>query len=185
MMFLGEEEELETVICMSGHRREYINGFSKSGRLMRKEDQPRLKYNKTKKIWTLYYAVKGKDISGKDTFWRTRVSFDSFEDFKEFPKIVEFEEVGIILNNLNFQEAKRSGVSYLKAKPKRTGTNLSEEFLERCEINLRYYAKHKAKYEFFRLYKEMKGKIDDSVIEKEYEMYVAKYYKENRESAGI
>ena len=166
---------------MGEHRREYLNGFSKSGRLMRKEDQPRLKYNKTKKIYTLYYGDRGSD--GKAM--RCRISFESFEDFRNSGfEVAEFKEIGIVCNLRNFQEAKRCGVSRIYSRRTKPKQEVKEkvrnaEYLERAEINLRYYAKHKARYEFMKLYKEMNGRVGKAEMEQEYDNYVAKYYKES------
>lgn len=152
----------------------YPNGVTCKGsnnghiRVMCVRNLPKVKYNVSRGTWTVYLNYEGE---------RIRVIMDSYDSSNMYLVYLRnwFSVTGAL-----FKKAMGAGLSgivlpvkdYVGSGKVRVGVDL-----ERAENNLRYYAKHKAKYEYIKLFRETYCGYTKKEIEERYLRDVRVYSK--------
>lgn len=140
----------------------YPNGVCVgSGATMCRKNLPKIKYNVAGNVWTLYLNYEGE---------RTRVSFSSVSDAL-LSEYVTYLKKWFVIGAEVFKKAVGAGLGGVRLEPRKDLAKRSGpegDALERINCNLRYYAKYKARYEYFKLFKSAWRGYSESEIEERY-----------------
>jgi len=121
------------------------NGISlRTKKICKRKWLPILKYNKQFGVWRLYFTRGGK---------RMHKVYECYLEDED----VAYLKKWFVLTETTFKSARRSGS--VRVEPRRSVAG---------EINLAYFKKHRARYEYFKLYRAVHPGASDEEIEQNY-----------------